>query len=82
MKYFFLYLCGLFLAIFVTEYTNAETAECYSGGRIVYKGKVSEIVYSTENPNVLWFIDRDNNQVFIQGIDCFFKLDKPLVKEG
>ena len=55
----------------------ADSATCWNrSGKIIYQGKVKEVIYSIENQNLLWFTDKYNNNVFIHNVDCLVKLDK------
>lgn len=78
-----LWLVIFFLSISSVVYAaTIGKAVCWNKlGTVIYEGKVKDMVYALDNPNMIWLKDLDNNDVFIQNLECLVYMQDGKAKQ-
>lgn len=78
-----LWLVIFFLSISSVVYASyAGKAVCWNKlGTVIYEGKVKDMVYALDNPSMIWLKDFNNNDVFIQNLECLVYMEHGKAKQ-
>jgi hypothetical protein len=73
------------LTVFILSLSSivyASSAICWNRfGKVIYEKKIKDMLYSTDNPSIIWVKDKNNNDVFIQNLECLIILDQKNIQK-